>query len=57
MSKIGRPTTDPCKQYSIIFPLSISKDLEPRGMESRSKRVSYLVKLGIQQEKRKFKRK
>lgn len=52
MSKLGRPTEDPCKQYTVIFPKSIQKDIEPLGLESRSKRISHLVKLGIKQEKR-----
>ena len=51
MSKIGRPTDDPCDRYVTYIPKSISKDVEPKGLESKSKRISNLVQLGIKQEK------
>jgi len=57
MSKTGRPTDDPCQQYSIFLPKSISKDVEPKGLESRSKRISHLVQIGIKYEKRSSKKK
>lgn len=52
MSKIGRPTDDPCERYSVFLPKSISEDLKPRGLESKSKRISQLVQIGIKHEKK-----
>jgi len=51
MSKLGRPTDDPCERYVVFIPKSYSKDVAPKGLESKSKRISHLVQLGIKQEK------
>ena len=49
---IGRPTSDPGKQYTVFLPKSIAKDIEPRGDESRSKRIFRLIQMGIATEKK-----
>lgn len=55
MSKLGRPTDDPCERHSVFIPKSISKDIAPKGLESQSKRIVELIKTGIKQEKRSHK--
>lgn len=51
MVKMGRPTDNPRKQYSVHLPISISKNLTPKGNESQSRRIEFLVTLGIEYEK------
>lgn len=51
LGKLGRTTNDRCIQYTVLFPESISKDIQPLGMESRSKRITYLVKEGLKHQK------
>ncbi len=54
MPKPGRPTNDPCKQYTIFLPKSVEKIIEPRGLESRSKRITQLIKIGEEHEKKRI---
>jgi len=56
MSKMGRPTDDPCDRYVTFIPESISKDVQPKGLESQSKRILHLIQLGIVHEKRSSKK-
>ncbi len=56
MSKLGRPTTNPGRLYSVFLPNSISDDIEPIGDESRSKRIFRLIEMGIVVDKRRRKK-
>ncbi len=50
MSKIGRPTDDPCTRYTVFIPKSIDNIVQPINSESKSKRIVNLIKKGIQEE-------
>ena len=51
MSKLGRPTNDPGERFSLFIPKSLSKYVAPRGLETKSKRIVQLIKMGIKCEK------
>ncbi len=52
MKEMARPTDDPCERYVTFIPESISKAVQPKGLESQSKRILHLIELGLLQEKR-----
>lgn len=53
--KKGRPTNDPCGKYVVFIPESYSKIIKPQGLETRSKRICYLIMLGAKVEARRKK--